>query len=100
MSDAGSDGRTGPAEGAGPPAGEPAASQPAAQEPSARRGGGLRTLIPVALILLAALIQIMVNLPGGTESSTPYSAETCEFLFPGPHGEFRIACQKGAALPK
>jgi hypothetical protein len=88
-----------PGDGTGAPEGAPA-DPPGTAAPRARRRSGLKTIIPVAAILLAALVQIMINLPGGAESSTPYSAETCEFLFPGPHGEFRIACQKGEALPK
>jgi hypothetical protein len=87
-----------PGDGTGTPQGAPA-DTPGASGPSARRTSRLKTILPVAAILLAALVQIMINLPGGAESSTPYSAETCEFLFPGPHGEFRIACQKGQPLP-
>jgi hypothetical protein len=87
-----------PGGGTGPEAAP--ADPPGASEAPTRERRGLKMLIPVALIVLAALVQIMVNLPGGAQSSTPYSAETCEFLFPGPHGEFRIACQKGGPLPK
>ena len=61
----------------------------------------LKTLIPVALILVVALIQLFANLPSGSESASPYSASTCEFLFFGPsHGEFRFACERGQQLPK
>jgi hypothetical protein len=61
----------------------------------------LKTLIPVAVILLAALIQLAVNWPSGKEGGSPYPATTCEFLFFGPsHGAFRVACESGQRLPK
>jgi hypothetical protein len=61
----------------------------------------LKTLLPLAAILIAALIQIFVNLPSSKEGGSPYSASTCEFLFFGSvHGDFRFACERGQQLPK
>lgn len=61
----------------------------------------MKTLIPVAVVLIAALIQLFVNLPSGKENASPYSASTCEFLFFGPaHGDFRFRCERGLPLPK
>ena len=61
----------------------------------------MKTLIPVALILVAALVQLVVNLPSGKEKASAYGASTCEFLFFGPtHGAFRVACERGQPLPK
>ena len=55
----------------------------------------LKTLLPIAAIVIAALIQILVNLPSSNEGGSPYSASTCEFLFFGPHGDLRVACEHG-----
>ena len=83
-----------PERGVSPPPQGPSESQ-------GRKGVGLKTLIPVAVILVAALVQLFANLPSGKETASPYSASTCEFLFFGPsHGEFRFACERGQQLPK
>jgi hypothetical protein len=61
----------------------------------------LKTLIPVGLILIVALVQLFANLPSGKEKASPYSAATCEALFfGGAHGDFRFACLRGQPLPK
>jgi len=59
----------------------------------------LKTLLPLAAILVAALIQIFVNLPSGKQGGSPYSASTCEFLFFGAsQGDFRFKCERGQNL--
>jgi hypothetical protein len=53
-------------------------------------------LLPLAVILIAALIQIVTSLPTGTQSARPYSADTCTQLFGNPaEGDLRVACERG-----
>ena len=65
----------------------------------------------VALVVVAALVQVAVSAPVGSSTATPDSVATCNFLFP--HAElpadyvaaraveqFRHDCERGQALPR
>jgi hypothetical protein len=79
--------------------------------PESARGPGRLALALVALVVVVALIQLAVSVPGGSSSATPDSVATCNFLFP--HAElpsdhvtavnvenFRLDCERGQRLPK
>jgi hypothetical protein len=73
--------------------------------------GSLVAWALVAALVLAALIQLVVNLPGGTAHGAPYSAATCNAIFPLTGGSvdrsadadtqiFRLDCRDGVQLPR
>jgi hypothetical protein len=86
------------------------------------RGGSARPAPPaasgslvawalIAALVVAALVQLVVNLPGGTAHGAPYSAATCNTIFPltgGPADRsadadtqvFRLDCRDGAQPPR
>jgi hypothetical protein len=84
---------------AGADAGGPPERGGSAEPPRARQSRAVKILIPLAVILIAALIQIATSLPSGTESAQPYSADTCTQLFGNPaEGEMRVACERGLEI--